>query len=87
MPNVERIAAYLKNHPEATVVIKGYASRDGNRAFNERLAALRAESVKTMLIKRYHIDPSRIEASGAGIGDLFEEDSWNRVSVCTLHNK
>lgn len=87
MPNVERIAAYLKNHPEATVVIKGYASRDGNRAFNERLATLRAEAVKTLLIKRYHIGPSRIEASGAGIGDLFEEDSWNRVSVCTLHNK
>lgn len=29
MPNVEMIAAYMKNHPEATVVIKGYASKDG----------------------------------------------------------
>jgi len=87
MPNVERIAIFLKNHPDSKVVIKGYASRDGNREFNERLASLRAEAVKSILIKRYRIAPTRIDASGAGIGDLFEEDSWNRVSVCTIHNK
>ncbi len=86
MPNVERIALFMKNHPGSTVVIKGYASRDGNRTLNERLASRRAEAVKALLIKRYHIEPSRIEATGAGIGDLFEEDSWNRVSVCTIHN-
>lgn len=86
MPNVERIALFMKNHPRSTVVIKGYASRDGNRNLNENLAARRAEAVKNLLIKRYHIAPSRIKAMGAGIGDLFEEDSWNRVSVCTIHN-
>lgn len=86
MPNVERVAIFLKNHPGSTVVIKGYASRDGNPALNERLAALRAEAVKSLLIKRFRISPARIQASGAGIGDLFEEDSWNRVSVCTIHN-
>lgn len=86
MPNVERIALFMKNHPASTVVIKGYASRDGNRALNDTLAARRAEAVKNLLIKRYHIAPSRIEAAGAGIGDFFEEDSWNRVSVCTIHN-
>ena len=86
MPNVERIAVYLKNHPGARVVIKGYASRDGNHDANLRLATRRAESVRDELIKRYGIAPSRISASGAGIGELFEEESWNRVSVCTIEN-
>lgn len=86
MPNVELIANYLKNHPGARVVIKGYASRDGNRDANLRLATRRAESVRDALIKRYRVAPGRITAEGAGIGDLFEEESWNRVSVCTIEN-
>ena len=86
MPNVERIAHYLKNHPGSTVVIKGYASRDGNAKSNEKLASMRAEAVKTALIKKYGISASRISASGAGIGDMFEDDAWNRVSICTLEN-
>lgn len=87
MPNVARIASYLQNHPHSRVVIKGYASRDGDRESNLLLSTRRAEAVRTALIKRYHVDPSRITAQGAGIGELFEEDSWNRVSVCTLENE
>ena len=30
LPNVERIATYLRNHKEAGVVIKGYASPEGS---------------------------------------------------------
>lgn len=86
LPNVEMIAAYLKNHPDATVEIKGYASPEGPADLNERLAAARAESVKTSLVKKYGIAADRIKASGEGIGDMFEEDSWNRVSICTVEN-
>lgn len=87
MPNVERIAAYMKSHPEATVSIKGYASKDGNLEFNQKLAARRAEAVKESLIKRFKIAANRIQAEGQGIGEMFEEESWNRVSICTLENK
>ena len=83
-PNVEMVASYLKNHPESYVVINGYASQDGPAEVNERLAAARAESVKNALVKRYRIAPSRIKAEGQGIGHMFTEDSWNRVSICTL---
>ncbi|MDO4319853.1 MAG: OmpA family protein [Bacteroidales bacterium] len=86
LPNVERIAAYLNNHPGSRVVIKGYASRDGDTDANLRLAQRRADAVRTSLISRYKISPDRISAQGAGIGDMFEEESWNRVSVCTLEN-
>lgn len=86
MTNVERIAAYLNSHPGSHVVIKGYASRDGNADYNRRLAERRALAVKTALEKRYGISPDRISAHGAGIGELFDVESWNRVSVCTLEN-
>lgn len=83
-PNVEMIADYLKNHPQAKVIVKGYASPDGNYDFNVKLAAKRAESVKNALVSRYKIAASRIDASGQGIGEMFSEPSWNRVSICTI---
>lgn len=84
MPNVEMIADYMKSHPNSKVVIKGYASKDGNYDFNVKLAAARAESVKKALVNRYKIKADRITAEGEGIGNMFEEESWNRVSICTL---
>lgn len=84
MPNVVMIADYMKNHPNAKVEIKGYASQDGNLDFNIKLAQRRAESVKEALIKKYGISADRIKAAGEGIGHMFKEESWNRVSICTL---
>lgn len=85
-PNVERIAVYLKNHKNAKVSILGYASPEGNIAVNTRIANQRAEAVRTMLINKYKIDASRITAQGLGVGDMFEEPDWNRVSICTIEN-
>jgi outer membrane protein OmpA-like peptidoglycan-associated protein len=82
--NVERVAMYLKNNPTATVDIKGYASTEGPADNNVRLANGRAEAVKNMLINKYKIDPSRISAQGCGATDMFQELSWNRVSICEL---
>lgn len=83
-PNVEMIADYMKSHPASKVVIKGYASKDGNYDFNVKLAANRAESVKNLLVSKYGIKADRITAEGEGIGNMFDEESWNRVSICTL---
>ena len=60
LPNVERIATYLKSHKEASVVIKGYASPEGSVEVNERIARQRAEAVKKMLVSRYGIAGERI---------------------------
>lgn len=83
-PNVEMVASYLKSNKDSKVVIKGYASQDGNADFNVKLAQARAESVKTMLVKKYGIEADRITAEGEGIGHMFTENDWNRVSICTL---
>ena len=73
LPNVERVASYMNKHVNTTVVIKGYASPEGNLAFNEKLAKARAEAIKTILVKKYKIDAARITAEGQGIGDMFSE--------------
>lgn len=83
-PNVERVATYLKNHKDAKVEIKGYASPEGSKEINEKLAKQRAEAVKTMLVNKYKISADRISAEGQGVGNLFEEPDWNRVSICTI---
>ena len=84
LPNVERIATYLKKYPNSKVVIKGYASPEGNLEKNQKLAADRAESVKKVLVSRYKISSDRIQAEGNGIGDMFSEPDWNRVSISTI---
>ena len=86
MPNVEMIATYLKNNPKAKVDIKGYASQDGPLDVNIRLANARAESVKNALINKYGIKANRITAEGQGIGNMFKEESWNRVSICVIED-
>ena len=85
LPNVERIATYLKNHKGASVLIKGYASPEGSVEVNERIARQRAEAVKKMLVGKYGIAEERIVAEGQGVGNMFEEPDWNRVSICTIN--
>ena len=52
---------------------------------NERIARQRAEVVKTMLINKYGIAEERIVAEGQGVGNMFEEPDWIRVSSCTIY--
>ena len=86
VPNVERVAAYLKKNPEATVVVEGWASIDGPAANNKRLSEGRAKAVKDMLINKYGIAANRIDARSVGNGILTEYSvpEWNRVSECTI---
>ncbi|WP_294630484.1 OmpA family protein [uncultured Bacteroides sp.] len=86
LPNVERVASYMKKHPDTKVIIKGYASPEGSVEVNARIAAARAEAVKTILVNKYKINASRITAEGQGVGDMFTEPDWNRVSICTIED-
>ena len=85
LPNVERVATFLKNHKNSTVDIKGYASPEGSAEVNARSAKARAEAVKTILVNKYKIAASRINAEGQGVGNMFSENDWNRVSICTIN--
>ncbi|MBD5209984.1 MAG: OmpA family protein [Bacteroidales bacterium] len=85
-PNIFMVAQQLKNDSNATVDIKGYASKDGSLEFNKKLAQKRAEAVKKALVKE-GVAESRINAKGEGIGDMFSQNTWNRVAICTVEAK
>ena len=78
------MATFLKNHKDAKVTIKGYASPEGSKEINERLALARANAVKDLLVNKYKISSSRISAEGQGVGNMFSEPDWNRVSICNI---
>lgn len=79
---IELIASYMKNHPEASVEIKGYASPEGSKEINQKLSEERAEAVKTALVKKYKIAASRLTTKGMGATDkLFEQVEFNRVAT------
>ena len=87
MPNIELIAQYMKNHPEANVEIKGYASPEGSKEINQKLSENRAEAVKNILVKKYKIAADRLTTKGMGATDkLFKQVEFNRVSTFNDNN-
>ena len=82
MANVEMIANYMKNNPDAKVKISGYASPEGKAEFNQVLSEKRADAVKNILVKKYKIAADRLVTEGLGATDkLFDEVEFNRVTL------
>ena len=81
MASCEMVAKYMKNHKDAKVQILGYASPEGSKEVNDRIAKARAEAVKNVLVKKYKIAADRLEAKGEGATDkLSAENDFNRVA-------
>jgi outer membrane protein OmpA-like peptidoglycan-associated protein len=79
---IELIAHYMKNHPDAKIEIKGYASPEGKAEFNQKLSQARAEAVKNALVKKYKIAADRLSTKGMGATNkLFEQVEFNRVAT------
>lgn len=82
--SVAMVANYMKNHKDAKILIKGYASPEGSAELNQKLSEARATSVKNALVKRYGISASRLSTKGMGATDkLFDEVDFNRVATFT----
>ena len=80
--SVEMVAKYMRNHPNAKLLIKGYASPEGDPERNMALSLARADAVRTALINRYKIAASRITTEGMGAtSELSEENDFNRVAM------
>ncbi len=81
---VAEIAKYLKENPETSITITGYADKGtGNASINKRLSEKRAQVVVDALVKEYGIAASRIKSDAKGdTVQPFEEPILNRVSVC-----
>ena len=84
MPSLEHVANYLKNNPNANITINGYASPEGTEEYNQELSQRRADAVTNILVSKYGIEATRINAIGHGVSDIFSEPAWNRVGICTI---
>lgn len=80
--NIELIAQYMKNHPNAVVEIKGYASPEGSKEINEKISSARAAAVKNVLVNKYKISADRLVTKGMGATDkLFKQVEFNRLAT------
>lgn len=85
MAKVNEVAEFLKNHPNATVVITGYADKGtGTKAINLRLSKQRAETVAKTLKEKYNIASSRIVVKSMSDTEdqPYSDPVDNRVAIC-----
>lgn len=82
MVNIESIARYMNENPEAKVMITGYASPEGKANFNKKLSVKRAIAVKNVLVNKYKIAADRLETEGLGATDkMSDQVAFNRIAV------
>ncbi|OOS06623.1 OmpA-OmpF porin, OOP family [Moraxella cuniculi DSM 21768] len=84
---VAKVAAQMREFPNATAVIEGHASRESARSnarYNQRLSEARANAVKSMLTNEFGVAPTRLNAVGYGFdrpiapNDTAEGRAMNR---------
>jgi outer membrane protein OmpA-like peptidoglycan-associated protein len=66
--HLDRLADFLKEYSDRTVVIEGYTDSTGTQAYNQQLSERRAESVRGYL-SSHGVDYARLSASGRGMSD------------------
>ena len=64
--SLDELADYLRNRPDARIVLVGHTDVEGTLAANVSLSRLRAEAVARILVESYGIAPNRVPAEGAG---------------------
>ncbi len=84
LPEIERMADFLKTHPEVSLVIEGHTSKVGSAVYNKKISQQRANAIVTVLIEQFAIDGARLSAVGYGeerliaLGDDQAADAQNR---------
>jgi len=65
-PQIKNLAEFLKEYSAINVTIEGHTSIVGDAKYNKDLSLRRANAIKTLLIKKYGIKSSRVNAIGYG---------------------
>jgi OmpA-OmpF porin, OOP family len=72
---IKEIATVLKENPGLRVKIVGHTDSDGQAESNQVLSLKRAVSVRSALVSRFNIDPSRLEVEGKGASEPVAENN------------
>ena len=80
LPAIERMAGFLNEFPDVSLVIEGHTSKVGPAAFNKKLSQQRAEAIVDVLVNKFDIDSNRLTAVGFGEERLIDlnNDAPNR---------
>jgi outer membrane protein OmpA-like peptidoglycan-associated protein len=62
---VDRLATFMRDHPERSLEVEGYTDSVGSDALNMTLSQRRADAVRAALLER-GVEGSRITTSGLG---------------------
>ncbi len=73
--DIQRLADFMKEYRNTTVVIEGHTSAVGTADYNLMLSQKRADSVKSILMNQFNIDGSRLTAKGFGETQLLSEEN------------
>lgn len=65
-PTLRQVTEIIQRYPKAKVVIAGYTDAKGTDAYNLKLSARRAESVKAWLVQQGGVDGKRMTTKGRG---------------------
>ncbi|MCO7222880.1 OmpA family protein [Pleionea sp. CnH1-48] len=63
---VKRVADFMRQYPDTTVVFEGHTDSMGRASYNQKLSERRAKAVADMLVANYNIDASRVSSKGVG---------------------
>jgi OOP family OmpA-OmpF porin len=66
LPEVQKVADFLKTHNGSVAVVEGHTDNVGNDDYNQRLSDRRAKAVRDVLINEFGVPASRIDAVGYG---------------------
>lgn len=79
--SLENVANWIKSNPNAKVDVIGFASAlEGTEDYNLKLSKERAESVKSILVNTFNVNPDQLNVVAKGVKEQpFKDNSWNRV--------
>ena len=77
------IVTFMKENPDAKITLTGYADKGtGSAAFNDKIAARRAQTVYNTLAAKGVAKNRMIKKSMGSRVQPFEENDMNRVTIC-----
>ena len=80
---IAEIVEYMKENPDAKITLTGYADKGtGSAAFNDKIAARRAQTVYNTLAAKGVAKSRMIKKSMGSRVQPFEENDMNRVTIC-----
>nr|WP_315005774.1 OmpA family protein [uncultured Capnocytophaga sp.] len=80
---IEQIVAMLRDNPELSILLEGYASNVGSSEYNNHLSMRRSESVAHLLQKQ-GIALQRILTAFRGIDDSVDIEKARRVDISVI---